>query len=160
MLNTLFTNDVRQTLDHFRRSVDQMFDNFYGNAAQTTAGAAGERTWSFSPVLETGWNDNFLNLRAILPGVSDKDVRVSVQNSQLVIEGERKAPEGFEKNAYTQLAYGKFYTSLTLPSGLDVDHVQCQLHNGVLDIRVPVLEASKPKQIQIQTGEQRKAIGA
>ena len=104
----LFTNDVRQTLDQFRRSVDQMFDNFYGNAAPTGAIASGERTWTFSPVLETGWNDNFLNLRAILPGVSEKDVRVSVQHSQLVIEGERKTPEGFEKNAYTQLAYGKF----------------------------------------------------
>jgi HSP20 family protein len=160
MLNTLFTNDVRQTLDQFRRSVDQMFDNFYGNAAPTAAIASGERTWTFSPVLETGWNDNFLNLRAILPGVSENDVRVSVQHSQLVIEGERKTPEGFEKNAYKQLAYGKFYTALTLPAGLDVDHVQCQLHNGVLDIRVPILEASKPRQIQIQTGEERKAIGA
>ena len=45
MLNTLFTNDVRQTLDQFRRSVDQMFDNFYGYQTQPTASAAsGERT--------------------------------------------------------------------------------------------------------------------
>jgi HSP20 family molecular chaperone IbpA len=34
---------------------------------------------------------NFLNLRAILPSVAEKDVKVSVQNNQLVIEGERKA---------------------------------------------------------------------
>jgi HSP20 family protein len=93
-------------------------------------------------------------------GVTEKDLRVSVQNNQLVIEGERKAPEGFEKNAFTQLAYGKFYTALTLPSGLDVDHVNCRLHNGVLDIQVPISEASKPKQIQIQTGSEHKAISA
>ena len=161
MLNTLFTNDVRQTLDQFRRSVDQMFENFYGyQTQQTPSTASSERTWTFSPVMESGWNDQFLNLRAILPGVSEKDVRVSVQNNQLVIEGERKAPEGFEKNAYTQLTYGKFYTALTFPTGLDVDHVHCQLHNGVLDVRLPILEASKPKQIQIQTGAERKAINA
>ena len=161
MLNTLFTNDVRQTLDQFRRSVDQMFDNFYGYQAQPTASTtSGERTWTFSPVLESGWNDNFLTLRAILPGVSDKDVQVSVQNNQLVIEGERKAPDGFEKNAYTQMAYGKFYTALTLPSGLDVDHVSCRLHNGVMDIQIPILEARKPKQIQIQTGTAQKSIVA
>ena len=161
MLNTLFTNDVRQTLDQFRRSVDQMFDNFYGYQTQPTVSAAsGERTWNFAPVVESGWNDNFLTLRAILPGVSEKDVQVSVQNNQLVIEGERKAPDGFEKNTYTQMAYGKFYTALTLPSGLDVDHVNCRLHNGVLDIQVPILEARKPKQIQIQTGAEQKAIGA
>ena len=161
MLSTFFANDVRQTLDQFRRSVDQMFENFYGYQTQPAAGdASGERTWTFSPVVESGWNENFLNLRAILPGVSEKDVRVSVQNNQIVIEGERKAPEGFQKNAWTQLAYGKFYTALTLPAGLDVDHVNCWLQNGVLDIQVPVLEASKPKQIQIQTGAEHKAIGS
>jgi HSP20 family protein len=110
--------------------------------------------------VESGWTDNHLNLRAILPGVSEKDVQVTVQNNQLVIEGERKTPEGFEKNAWTQLAYGKFHAALTLPSGLDVDHVQCQLRNGILDIQMPILEASKPKQIQIRVGEERKAINA
>jgi len=161
MLNTLFTNDVRQTLDQFRRSVDQMFDNFYGyQTSPTSPNTSGERTWNFSPLLESGWNDNFLNLRAILPGVSEKDVQVSVQNNQLVIEGERKAPEGFQKNAYTQLSYGKFYTAVTLPSGLDVERVNCRLQNGIMDIQLPILEASKPRQIQIQTGPTQKAIHA
>jgi len=155
----MFTNDVRQTLDQFRRSVDQMFENFY-SPTQATSNASGERTWTFTPVVESGWNDSYLNLRAILPGVSEQDLSVSVQNNQLVIEGERKSPEGFEKNAFTQLAYGKFYAALTLPTGLDVDHIHCQLRNGLLDIQVPILEASKPKQIQIQTGEERKAIHA
>jgi HSP20 family protein len=77
-----------------------------------------------------------------------------------VIEGERRAPEGFEKNAITQLAYGKFHTALTLPTGLDVDHVNCRLNNGILEIQMPIMEASKPKQIQIQTGEERRAIRA
>jgi HSP20 family protein len=137
-----------------------MFDNFYGQALPSGSNETGERTWTFSPVVESGWNDHFLNLRAILPGVAEKDVRVSVQNNQLVIEGERKAPEGFDKNAFTQLPYGKFYSALTLPTGLDVDHVSCRLSNGILEIRVPITEASKPKQIQIQTGEERKAIRA
>ena len=160
MLSTLFTNDVRQTLDQFRRSVDQMFENFYGQATPTGPAATGERSWTFSPVVESGWNDHYLNLRAILPGVCEKDVRVSVQNNQLIIEGERKAPEGFNKNSFTQLAYGKFYTALTLPTGLDADHVNCRLSSGILEIQVPITEASKPKQIQIQTGEERKALHA
>jgi HSP20 family protein len=161
MLNTAFGNDVRQTLDQFRRSVDQMFENFYGYQNQP-AGSTGttEKGWAFSPMVETGWTDSFLNLRAIVPGVSEKDVHVSVQNNQLVIEGERKAPEGFNRNAYTQLVYGKFYTALTLPAGLDLDHVSCRLQNGILDIQVPIAESSKPKQIPIQTDPSQKAIGA
>jgi HSP20 family protein len=160
MLTTFLANDARQSLDRFRRSVDQMFDNFYGQPQGSASQTTGERSWAFTPVVETGWNDNYLNLRAIIPGVSEKDVQVSVQNNQLVIQGERKAPEHFETNAFTQLAYGSFYAALTLPTGLDIDRVHCQLRNGILDIQVPILEASKPKQIQIQTSDDRKAINA
>src|SRR5579871_1058859 len=160
MLSTLFTNDVRQTLDQFRRSVDQMFDNVYGQTVPAGAPATGERSWAFSPIVESGWNDSCLNLRAVLPGVPENDVQVSVHNNQLIIEGERKAPEGFEKNAFTQMAYGKFWTAVTLPAGLDTEHVNCRLANGILDIQIPIMESSKPKQIKIQIGESRKAINA
>jgi HSP20 family protein len=162
MLNTVFTHDVRQTLDHFRRSVDQLFENFYGfNAPRTAEASRSEGAdYTFSPVLESGWTENHLDIRAILPGVPAEDVNVSIRNNQLVIEGERKAPEGFTKHAYTQLVYGKFYTAVTMPSGLDLDKLVARLHDGVLDIQIPVSEAVKPRQVPIQTGEQRKAIGA
>ena len=155
MLNTMFTNDVRQTLDHFRRSVDQLFDNMYAAPARP----AGEgREWSFSPVLESAWNDNALHLRAIVPGVTQNDIKVSLNNNQLVIEGERKRPEGWDRDSWTQLAYGKFSTAVTLPSGLDFEKLNCRLHDGVLDVRIPVTEARRPRQIQIETGEGQKAI--
>ena len=159
MLNTMFSNDIRQTLEHFRRSVDQLFDNFYGGATQSGV-TQGETKWTFTPVIETAWDDNYLHLRAVLPGVTEKDVNVTFQNNQLLIEGERKTPAGFEKNAFTQLAYGKFRGAVNLPNGLDVDRLTCRLHDGVLDIDVPIAEASKPRQIQIQTGEARRAISA
>jgi HSP20 family protein len=160
MLSTMFTNDVRQTLDQFRRSVDQMVDSFYGQSAAAPSAASRDRNWTFSPVLESGWTDQFLTIRAILPGVSEKDVQVTVQNNQLVIEGERKVPEAFEKNAVTQIAYGKFCAVANLPTGLNVDHINCRLENGMLDIQLPIAEASRPKQIQIHGGEERKAIHA
>jgi HSP20 family protein len=159
MLNTFFATDVRQTLDHFRRSVDDMFDTFYGHQSQPSAHPE-NRVSTFSPMIESAWADNALHLRAIVPGVPESDVRVSVQNNQLVIEGERKLPEAFGQKAYRQLAYGKFYSAITLPSGLDVEHIECRLNSGILDIRVPMSEASKPRQIQIETAGQQKSIGA
>src|SRR5690349_15154516 len=106
MLNTVFSNDIRQTLDFFRRSVDQLFDDFYGYRPERATAANNETPqWTFSPVLETGWDENAVHLRAILPGVKENDVTVNLQGSQLVISGERKAPEGFTKNAWTQLPY-------------------------------------------------------
>ena len=161
MLSTVFTNDIRQTLDQFRRSVDHLFDNFYGYPADRSASGSSERTdWTFSPVLETAWDENNLRLRAIVPGVRPGDVNVAMQGNQLAVSGERKAPEGFEKNGFTHLTYGKFSTTVGLPNGLDVENIKCELHDGVLDISIPVAEAMKPRQIPIQAGNSQKAIGA
>ncbi|MGA2879696.1 MAG: Hsp20/alpha crystallin family protein [Bryobacteraceae bacterium] len=161
MTSTFLAGDARQTLDHFRRSVDQLFDNFYGLPAESGRSllqSGGQ--WTFSPVMETAWGDSTLLLRAILPGVAQQDLKVSVQNNQLILEGERKAPEAFKNHAQAQLAYGKFYAAVTLPSGLNVDKLSCRLQDGVLDIQIPVSEQMKPRQIQIQSGESRKSISA
>jgi HSP20 family protein len=162
MLNTVFAHEVRQTLDHFRRSVDQLFENVYGFNAPRAAlhGTSEPAEYNFSPVLESGWTEHHLEIRAILPGVPAEDVSVSVRNNQLVIEGERKPPQGFAKHAFTQLAYGRFYTAVTMPTCLDLEKLSCRMHEGVLDISIPVAESMKPRQIKIETGEARKAIGA
>jgi len=155
MLNTVFTNDIRQTLDQFRRSVDHLFNDVYSQPAERQ-----QQEWTFSPMLETAWDDHTLRLRAILPGVRQGDVNVSLQGNQLVVEGERKAPEGFGKNGFTHLGYGKFSTTVALPGGLDAEKVRCELHDGVLDIAIPVAESMRPRQIPIQTTGDQKAIGA
>jgi HSP20 family protein len=160
MLNTMLANDIRQTLDHFRRSVDQLFDTGYGNTGRTAL--PDNREWSFSPTLESAWTDHALHLRAIVPGVSQNDLKVTLNNNQLVIEGERKVPENWNRDTWTQLAYGKFYTAVTLPTGLDVEKLNCRLREGILEIEIPVTEARKPRQVQIQVGEgqNQKSIGA
>jgi HSP20 family protein len=83
-----------------------------------------------------------------------------VQSNQLILEGERKAPEGWTSGAYPQIAYGKFYTSVPLPQNLKVDQVNCRLHDGVLDIHVPVAEGMKPRQIPIESAKPQKTIAA
>ena len=161
MFNTMVPRDIRQTLDHFRRSVDQLFSDFYGSGSSNTSGT--EQTsqeFAFTPAVESSWTENDLLLRAILPGVTEKDVKVTVQNDRLIVEGERKAPEGWNENGYSPIAYGKFYTAIPLPSGLNLDKIACRLHDGVLDVQVPVAEQRKPRQIPIQAGDARKAIGA
>ena len=91
MTSSFLAGDARQTLDHFRRSVDQLFENFYGLPAESGRSMLqGTGQFTFSPIIETAWGDSTLNLRAILPGVSQQDLRVSVQNNQLILEGERK----------------------------------------------------------------------
>jgi HSP20 family protein len=162
MFDTMISRDVRQTLDHFRRTVDQLFDSFYGSGSRfagTNSGQTGSE-YAFTPAIESGWNENELILRAIVPGVTQDSLKVTAQSNQLILEGERKAPEGWTAGAYPQMAYGKFYVSVPLPANLNVDQVKCQLHDGVLDIHVPVAETMKPRQIPIESTGSQKAISA
>jgi HSP20 family protein len=158
MFDTTFARDVQQTLDHFRRSVDQLFgsslpSSAYGSGSNAT-GNQPQTERVFSPVVESGWNENEMQFRAVLPGVSEKNVHVSVRSNQLVIEGERSMPETWTKGAYTQLGYGKFYAAITLPQGLNLERVSCKLHDGVLDVSIPIAEQMKPRQIPINVGNQ------
>jgi HSP20 family protein len=154
MFDTMLTRDIRQTLDDFRRSVDRFFGDFYGSSSVTNS----ERV--FAPAVESAFTEDELMLRVILPGVAEQDVKVTIQNGRLVIEGERKAPEGWGENAWTRIGYGKFYTEIPVPNGLDLNKVNCRLHEGVLDIRMPVAEQMKPRRIPIESGEAPKAIPA
>jgi HSP20 family protein len=160
MLNTVFARDVQQTLDHFRRSVDRILgDNFA--SVSTAADSKQDRPTSeqvFSPVLESGWNENEMCVRAILPAVEPKDIQLSVRGNELVLEGQRQAPANWSKGAYTQLPYGRFYAAVTLPQGLDLERVNSRLHDGVLDITIPLAEQMRPRQIPIQSEGANRAI--
>jgi HSP20 family protein len=160
MFDTMFNRDIQQTLDHFRRVMDQAFSDFFvPSGFRSTSGEGTE--WTFTPAVETGWNDDYLNLRVILPGVREDDVKVQLQGNQLVVEGERKEPENFAKNGGSmRLPYGKFYRAIDLPNGLDQDRVQCRLHDGVLDVQLPIAETMKPRRIPIEGAEGRKVIAA
>lgn len=143
MLTTRFFDDF----DALRRDMNRFFDGF-GD------GLAGE-AWGSGPAVETGWTDDYLNLRLVLPGVPEDSLDMTVQGNQLVIRGERPAPQDFGKQgaAYYRLPYGKFERKVDLPNGLNLDHIDASLHHGVLDVRIPVSEAVKPRKIQIQGAE-------
>ncbi|MEZ5362555.1 MAG: Hsp20/alpha crystallin family protein [Bryobacterales bacterium] len=142
MLNTRFFDDFNA----MRRDMDRIF-----SALDSSEGRA--LSWSAAPAVETGWTDDYLNLRFVLPGVPEDSLDISVQGNQLVIRGERPTPQGFGKQGAThyRLPYGKFERTVDLPSGLDTDKCEANLHHGLLDLRFPVSEAVKPRRIEIQS---------
>jgi HSP20 family protein len=160
MLDAMFTRDMQQTMEHFRRTMDQALSEFFAPSGGRSTTAEGAE-WTFTPTVETGWNDECLNLRVVLPGVTEDDLKVNIQGNQLIIEGERKAPENFATSGGSlRLPYGKFYRAIDLPNGLDHDRIRCRLHDGILDIQLPMAEEMKPRRIPIEVGEARQAIAA
>src|SRR3954454_622398 len=94
--------------------------------------------------------DRFV-LRADLPGLSESDVNIEVEDRVLTISGERKSEHETTKEGYHRVerAFGTFSRSLTLPEGIDAESVEASFDRGVLEVRIPKPEQPKPRKISI-----------
>jgi HSP20 family protein len=108
-------------------------------------------------LVETG--DHYV-LRADLPGLSNEDVNVALEDNVLTISGERKTQHEHQEEGYYRIerAFGSFARSLTLPDGVDPDGVQANFDRGVLEIRIAKPEQKKPRQVHIAVGTNPKTI--
>ena len=131
------------------------------NAAFDTSpgGNGGNRRWA--PAMDLLETDEHFVLRADLPGMTQDDVNIELEDNVLTVSGERKAeheekPEGFYR---VERAFGSFSRALTLPKGVNGDAVTAAFDNGVLEVRIPKPEQRKPRKITIGTaGEEPKTI--
>jgi HSP20 family protein len=112
----------------------------------------------YSPSMESYIKGNELHLRAELPGVSPKDVDISVEDIHLCIKGERKRPDvvsdvdyGFE-----EMSYGCFERCFHIPRDADVQKMHAKYDNGLLDITIPLSKIGKGKHIPIEGVKEEK----
>lgn len=118
----------------FRREMDRMFDDFFGASRTNVA------NWpALTPAVGIDETDKDLVITAELPGVTEKDVEVSLSGDILTIRGEKKA-EHEQRNGdgyYMERRFGSFTRSVRLPFEARDDNVEAKFKDGVLTIRVP-----------------------
>ena len=87
-----------------------------------------------------------------LPGVSQKEIDISLVGDTLIVRGERHRQDQVgEENYYrVERIYGPFSRTLLLPSVVDADRIKAVYKNGLLEIRLPKREEAKPKPIPIE----------
>ena len=114
-----------------------------------TVGNGGARRWT--PAMDVLETDEHFVLRADLPGMSEADVNIELEDNVLTVSGERKAEHEEKREGFYRVerAFGSFSRSLTLPKGIDGDAVTAGFENGVLEVRVPKPEQRKPRKIEI-----------
>jgi HSP20 family protein len=139
-------------LNTIQNEMNRLFNTFVDPSAPTGRGTGTTRRWL--PPMDLVETPDHYVLRADLPGLSDGDVAVQLEDNVLTISGERKAENEDQQEGYYRLerAFGAFSRSLTLPDGVDPDGVQAHFDRGVLEIRIPKPEQKKPKTVQITLG--------
>ena len=110
------------------------------------------------PRIEMRETDKELRITAELPGVTDKDVDVSLDDDVLTIRGEKKTErkEERENTHLTERSFGMFQRSLRLPYRVEPKEVKASFANGVLTVTMPKNKAQEQaRKIPVQAGEQQ-----
>ncbi|XP_024021875.1 26.5 kDa heat shock protein, mitochondrial [Morus notabilis] len=95
--------------------------------------------------------EDHYKLRFDVPGLSKEDLKITVHDGILTINGEHKEEDGGEGSDDESRMYKYYYTSLVLPEDAKADEVKAELKHGVLNITIPRTEKPKKdvKEVQI-----------
>ena len=106
---------------------------------------------AWAPAVDIYEDESQLVLTAEVPGLSDKEVEIKIEDNVLTIQGERKLEKETREENYHRIerAYGSFYRSFTLPNYIDEDKIKAEDENGVLKITMPKKAELKPRKVKI-----------
>lgn len=105
----------------------------------------------WSPAVDIKETPEAFTIDAELPGMSKDDVKVTVHDGVLSIEGERKHEEesGDKKHHRVERFYGSFLRRFTLPDNVDENSVRANFKDGVLSLTLQKAEPKEPKAIEV-----------
>ncbi len=107
----------------------------------------------FTPVVDIEETPEEFVFHVDLPGVKQKDVKVSLMGDTLTIRGERSFEPIRDRNMLRmERTYGQFERTFTLSAPVRADGVKASYRDGVLEIHVPKAEEARLREIDIQVG--------
>lgn len=91
-------------------------------------------------------------MKAELPAVKREDIKVSMEGLTLTLEAERHVDTEVQRDRYHRIerGYGAFRRSFTLPATVDNARISASYQDGLLTVRLPRREESKPRQIEVK----------
>jgi HSP20 family protein len=146
-------------LNTLQNEMNRLFNTVFDAPAAGTGNGGTMRRWM--PPMDLVETDEHFVLRADLPGMSEDDVKIELEDNTLTISGERKAEHETKNEGYYRVerASGSFARSLTLPQGVDAESVAASFDRGVLELRIPKPEQRKPRRIEIGSDAQKTIEG-
>lgn len=135
------------------REIEDLFDR-YTRAMGWPANRGQEMvaTGDWTPRVDISETDNEFTIKAEIPDVKREEVKVSVENGMVTIQGERRQEkeEKGKKFHRVERYYGKFVRSFNLPANVDETRIKATFKDGMLNLQIPKTEAAKPKAIEVK----------
>jgi HSP20 family protein len=131
-----------------RQAMDRLFDDtLFRPYSGLSAGGDFARL-----ALDVRTTPDALLVEASLPGYAPEDVDITVENGTLTIRAEDRADDRRDEAGWVvrEISRGSVMRTVTLPTGLEADKAEATFEHGVLKLRIPRAEQTKPRQIRIQ----------
>lgn len=113
---------------------------------------------NFIPSLDIYQDKDSVVVEAPLAGIKPEEVKISIENDVLMIEGKtEKKSEVDEKNYYRkEVSYGSFHRSVALPTAVNGGKAKAEYEDGLLKITIPKEERVKTRDIKVQIKNKKK----
>ncbi len=141
--------DPAVEVSNLERRINRLFGDALSNfdwQYRDNAGAA------WVPPVDIFEEPDALRITAEVPGVSPDNLKISLENNVLTINGtkEQVAQERSERVHRYERTYGAFERSFTLPATVDANNIKASYEHGVLTLTLPKVEKAKPRQIEVK----------
>ena len=132
-----------------QNALNRVFEPFFGRFNFDDELSNG----AWAPPVDVAEDADKIFVRVEVPGMNEKDLRVNYEDGLLTVSGERTFEKKDDRNYHRiERSYGSFVRSFTLPRSVDASKIVAAYRNGILEIEIPKLEESKPRQIQVNVG--------
>ena len=135
---------IPRVLDRLHHEMNRVFSDFFrGDLVDDGSFFSG----SWSPAVDVSETDDSYIIRAELPGMKKEDVKVTVNNSLVTIQGEKKIESEEKDRTYHRIerSYGSFERSFNLPSAVKSGSIEAKYDEGLLTVTLPKTEEAKEK---------------
>lgn len=130
------------------RELEDEMSRVFGDQGPGWPGLATE----WIPSVDLNEKDDEYVLEADLPGMTKDDIEVVAMDNAITVKGERKGEHESTGKGYHRFErrYGSFQRTFEIPGGFDSDKVDAKYEDGVLRVKLPKREESKPKQLNVK----------
>lgn len=124
------------------REMNRLFDDMARGGQPSSGGQLNQGGTMMAPHMDVSEIEGELRIQAELPGVSESDIEVSLNEDVLTIRAEKRQERKEQREGVhvSERSFGTFQRALRLPFPVDQDRVQAQFENGVLNVTVPKTE--------------------
>lgn len=133
----------RQSLMSLPPALDDFFRGFGLNWDEQ------DRRWM--PIVDVAETEEAYEIKAEIPGLKKEDIKISLEEGLLTLQGEKKEEKEKEKRNYHRVerVYGAFHRSFRLPREIEAGKIKACYEDGILSVVIPKSEKLKPKEIAV-----------